>query len=93
MDKKYKVETHFGCTSNAIIVNGKSYYGEDQRYTMSDEERSEFDGALLKEIRRRFSDGEIGPNELLSLLHYDNYECSPTCEQCGDSVQSTYYTF
>jgi hypothetical protein len=89
----YKVETHFGCTSDALIVNDKNYYGEDPRYHLNDQEREQFNDALLAEIGRRFHAREIGPTDLLSLLPSERYEVSDTCEQCGDSVTSTYYSF
>lgn len=88
---KYNVETHFGCTSDAIIVNGKHYFSEDQRYGLTDEERHAFHGALLQEIAARLNRNEIGALELLQLLPIDRVEFSPTCEQCGDSVTSTYF--
>lgn len=89
----YKVETHFGCTSNAIIVNGQNYSGEDPRYHLNDQEREQFDDALLAEIGRMYRAGEIGPLELISLLPSEKTEYSKTCEQCGDVVVSTYYSF
>lgn len=102
---KYRIETHFGCNSNAIIVNGKNYKGEDPRYTLSDEERAEFEEALLCKlddsfsikltyaIRKRWAAEEIGLIDLLNLLHPDGEDSSPTCETCGDNVTSTYYSF
>jgi hypothetical protein len=88
---KYKVETHVGCTANTIEVNGKSYYGEDARYSFTDEERKEFNAAFFAELKRMFDDGEIGVYELLQHFDVERTETSDTCEQCGDCVSSTYY--
>jgi phosphate-selective porin len=88
---KYKVETHFGCTANTIEVNGKGYYGEDARYSLTDDERKEFDDALFKELKRMFDNGEVGAYELLQHFDVERTETSDTCETCGDCVESVYY--
>lgn len=89
----YKVETHFGCTSNAIIINGQNYSCEDPRYQLTDLERERFNDALLDKIVHMFNTGELGPLDLIQLLPSDNVEYSDTCEQCGDTVVSTFYSF
>ena len=88
---KYKVETHFGCTANTIVVNDKNYYGEDSRYSLTDEERKDFHDAFFAELKRMFDDGEVGVYELLQHFDAERTETSDTCEQCGDCVHSTYY--
>ncbi len=105
-DKTYNIETRFGCITNEIIVNGKNYFDffEEPRGNLTDEERSEFDEALLREIddirslqfsygvRKRFAAGEIGILDLLNFLHADDVEVLPPCEQCEDTVTITYYS-
>jgi len=90
---KYKVETHSGCTASNIVVNDKNYYGEDPRYKLSDDERTQFEEDLFLEIRRMYDDGEIGVDDLLQLLPPEDYKESPTCETCFDTVISYYYEF
>lgn len=92
---KYKIETHFGCTSNCIVVNDKTYHiDNDPRYCLTESEQAEFNDAFFIELRRMFNDGEI---QLYSLLEHffepDKTEVSGTCDQCGDCVTSNYYSF
>jgi hypothetical protein len=88
---KYKIETHFGCTVNTIVVNDKAYYGEDPRYSLTDGERKEFEEAFFAELKRMFYNGEVGVCELLQHFDVERTETSDTCEQCGDVVESVYY--
>jgi predicted nucleic acid-binding Zn ribbon protein len=88
---KYKVETHFGCTATGIVVNGKGYYGEDARYSLTDDERKEFHVAFFAELKRMLDNGEIGVYELIQHFDVDRREYSDTCDQCGDSMESVYY--
>lgn len=88
---KYKVETHYGCTANTIEVNGKSYSGEDPRYTLSNEERKEFERSFFLELKRMFDDRRIGVYELLRHFEVERTETSEYCEQCGDCMTSIYY--
>jgi hypothetical protein len=88
---KYKIETHMGCTASGIVVNGKSYCGEDLRYSLSDDERKEFDDALFAEFKRMFYTGEVGVYELLQHFPVERTETSGICETCGDVVKSVYY--
>ena len=90
---KYLVETHFGCTATDIVVNHQSYSGEDARYTLSDEDRENFHEALFKELRERFDAGILSIWNILPLLEADSTRFSETCDQCGDSVESNYYSF
>ena len=89
--KKYKIQTFFGCTANAIEINGKLYDCEDSRYCLTDEERKQFQEDLFEEIKRMLKDHEISIVDLLELLHVENQEVSETCDQCGDSMTTTTY--
>jgi hypothetical protein len=90
---KYKVVTSFGCTSNAIEVNGKLYTGEDSRYILSDYERNKFDEDLFAEIKRMFDSGEIGVVNLIEILNVEDTEYSKSCDTCGSTVVTTTYEF
>lgn len=90
---KYKIETYQGCTSDGVEVNGVSYYCEDERYRLTDEQKEEFHKDLFTEIKRMFDDGEIGVTNLIEMLHVEDVEYSDTCEQCGDTVITTKYEF
>jgi len=91
LNMKYKIETHFGCTANSIIVNDKSLYGEDPRYSLSDEESKVFIDDLFKLARQDLDQGCITLTQIIELFQCDNVEYSDTCDQCGDTVCSTYY--
>jgi len=91
---KYKINISEGCTSGgALEVNGVAYSCEDSRYELTKEQREKFHEDLFAEIRRMFDDGEIGVNDLVTLLHIEDTHYSETCDQCGDSVTTTYYEF
>ena len=87
---KYNIVISEGCTANGVSVNGKEWYGEYQPTRMTEDEREEFVSYLLDKIKEGYETGEIGITELIRLFSYDNYEVSPTCETCGDSVEIEY---
>lgn len=91
---KYKVELTEGCTAFGITVNGLAYRGEDPRYCLSDEQRHEFEEAVLAEVRRTFRDGELPLWYLFDNIQLQSIETSKTpCETCGDYVTTRYYEF
>lgn len=89
---KYKVELTDGCTATGIYVNDVSYTGEDTRYCLTDEQRKEFEDAVLAEVCRLFRAGELTLWSLFDNISPVDIETSPTaCETCGDYVTTRFY--
>ena len=84
MNTKYKIEITEGCTAFNTTINGESISDLPEEYV------DQVIDYVLAQIRESYNRKEIGFNNIIQVLHYDDYEHDPTiCEQCGDSVSTT----
>lgn len=91
---KYKLNISEGCTSGgALEVNGTLYSCEDARYELTSYQRGKFHEDLCDKIKRMLFNNEISVHDLVALLPEVDTHYSETCDQCGDSVTTTYYEF
>lgn len=82
MIKIKKVE---GCTAYSFTVNDKEF----DELSMK-EKKGLIENILDNIIRYRGLDGAA--HALLEHLEYDEYKVNKPCDQCGDTVQTSYYT-
>ena len=91
---KYKINISEGCTASGHVeINDTLYSCEDKRYQLSSEDREQFHNDLCDEIKRLLCNQEIAIQDLISLLPEDDSHYSEPCEQCGDTMVTTYYKF
>jgi hypothetical protein len=82
---KYKIEMSRGCTADAFIVNGESYWD------LPEDKQKEFVDYLIDKMREAMNRSEFHIHNIVELFQPDDWETSDTCEQCGDSVHTEYW--
>jgi hypothetical protein len=91
---KYKINISEGCTSGGCVeVNDSLYSCEDKRYELSLDQREQFHNDLCDELKKLLREQEIAVQDLIKLLPEVRRHYSPTCDQCGDEMITTYYKF
>lgn len=84
MKTKYKFIETTGCTAFDFTVNGKSFS------ELTKEEYNEMLDYLFLKVREELSEQTILLENVIHLFQYDDYEYdNHSCEQCGDTVQTT----
>lgn len=73
-----------GCTTNDIIVDGKSINDiENTNYIVEH---------LVSQIIPQIKEGAITLEQLIELFQYDDYKCDgEPCDTCGDTYTITEY--
>lgn len=80
MNTKYKIEMSRGCTADAFLVNGEDYFD------LPKEKRDEFVEYVFVKIKEAMDRSEMQIHQFIEMFEPDNWETSPQCDQCGDSV-------
>jgi hypothetical protein len=91
---KYKINISEGCTSGGCVeVNSELYSCEDKRYELSLDQREQFHNDLCDELKKLLRDNKIAIQDLIILLPEESSYSSGICDQCGDAMITTYYSF